>query len=174
LSTTSASRVGLGTASAGVQVGAGNGLLGVDPHLDEVLHDLVAGAVDEVDGDQRRRLERAEADLRRCVEVHDAAPSDARELESLAVAPTTSTVLLEALPAFLERAPCAGNDDEDRRVRLRLALLLGRALLRQPGLSSDDVASASERLDRAWRAALQRLREDQAQRLPVRRLPLRR
>ncbi|GAA2753600.1 hypothetical protein [Amnibacterium kyonggiense] len=143
--------------------------------LDEVLHALVDPLVEPLHGRRRRRLEDAEDALRRCVEVNAGRILTLPELRLVelevqldpvgaAARIATAPALLRALPRFLDDADWEGEDDEDRRVRIRLALELLEATDGLPEFPADEVDAQRNAVLAAWRRARWRLRRDQHER----------
>ncbi|WP_375400463.1 hypothetical protein [uncultured Amnibacterium sp.] len=113
--------------------------------VDEVLRILVDRLRADVAGRRLEQVDRAEIDLRRCIEQNAAGLFTDPELALLpleqqldpvgAVARVASAdVLLLVLPIFLDDARWHGVDDEDRRLRVRFVVALSRAAVRLPEL----------------------------------------
>lgn len=143
--------------------------------LDEVLHALVDPLVESAHGRRRRRLEDAEDALRRCVEVNAGRILSLPELRLVelevqldplgaAARIASAPALLKTLPHFLDDADWEGQDDEDRRVRIRLALDLLEATDGLPEFPAEEVDGLRSAVLAAWRRARWRLRRDQHER----------
>jgi hypothetical protein len=144
--------------------------------VDEVLTVLTMSILDGLEGKRRRRLQEAIADLRVCIETNGEGVMIGDEVRLLElerqfggpdravarVAP--ALVLLLVIPSYLEETRWQGIDDEDRRVRMRLALRLARAVAKLPELGRFDGTCALADVDRAWRVANRRLRRERGER----------
>ncbi|MGN6444469.1 hypothetical protein [Amnibacterium sp.] len=146
-----------------------------DRRAGEALQDIIAPMLEDLTARRLRRHQRAEADLRACIEVTGAQhlDDDERVLLELersidptgAVARTAPAgVLLLVLPSFLEDPRWDGEDDIDRKARIDLMLSIARWCVRLPELRDVDTDDAMEDVLDAWRVAHRRLRFDKARR----------
>ena len=123
---------------------------------DDVLRGFFAAERREATGRRIERLEKAEADLRACLD--ELAPHLLTKQELALVAlerqfePLGATArvagahaLLLTLPVFLDEPRWHGEDVEDRRLRIRLAEPLAEEIVRLPALRNLDLD-----LGRAW------------------------
>ena len=115
---------------------------------DEVLRLLFDRLVAGTTGRRHERLQRAEQDLRRCLEVNaDRLFTDLErdllvleeQLDPVGAAARVASaeVVLLVLPIFLDEARWHGTDPEDRRLRIRLAADLTKAAVRLPELQGE-------------------------------------
>ena len=143
--------------------------------LDEILHAMVDPMVEELQGKRRRRLEAAEDALRRCIEINAGRLLSGQELvllelevqvepDGAAARVASAPALLHVLPIYLEDADWEGDDDEDRRVRMRFALELARWSGEYPEFEGVEGVEVRAEVMAAWRAARWRLRHDQHER----------
>jgi hypothetical protein len=141
------------------------------PRSDEVIRGFFDEQRRATTGRRRERLDRAEADLRACLEAHAERLLTAPELALLAlerqfeaagaVARTAAAdAVLLLLPIFLEDHHWFGEDLEDRRLRIRLAEPLAYAIARRPELPSAAVAPAVWTVEAATEHAVWMLRQE--------------
>ena len=141
---------------------------------DEVLQLLFDSLRGMVKGERRERLDRAEADLRPCLDQNAERLLTDPELALLALERQLdpdgavarvagADVVLLLLPIFLTEPRWHGRDAEDRRLRISLALTLARRAVRLPELAQYSWECAMWEVEAAvGRARLELRREREA------------
>ena len=143
----------------------------VVPRADEVIGRFFAEHRRGSNGGRLRRLERAEADLRTCLEVlaprlltesELALLALEREFESEGAAARVAgaDAILTLLPVFLEEYRWQGDDLEDRKLRIRLAEPLAHEVLRLPELRGVRLGRAVGRVEATVRHAIWMVRQE--------------
>ena len=138
---------------------------------DEVLQLLFDALRGTVQGRRLERLDRAEADLRRCLDENADGLLTDPELALLAlerqldpegaVARVASAdVVLLLLPIFLKDARWHGRDAEDRRLRIQMALTLARRAVRLPELAQYEWGCAMWDVEAAVEQSRRELRRE--------------
>ena len=141
------------------------------PRSDEVIGRFFDEQRLATTGRRRERLDRAEADLRTCLEAHAQQLLTAPELALLAlerqfdatgavarVAAADAVLLL--LPIYLEDHHWFGEDLEDRRLRILLAEPLAYSIARLPEIRERKVGSAVWTVEAAKEHAVWMLRQE--------------
>jgi hypothetical protein len=122
-------------------------------------------------GRRAERLDRAEADLRACLEEHAALVLAETEVALLALERqfdatgaaarvTQADALLLLLPLYLEESQWRGLDLEDRRLRIRIAEPLAHEVARLPELQDADLGAAVWIVEATVRHAVWMLRQE--------------
>lgn len=138
---------------------------------DEVIGAFFAEQRSSTTGRREERLDRAEADLRACLEEHAhlVLSEPERALLALerqfgaqgAVARVVSAeAVLLLLPLYLEESRWRGLDLEDRRLRIRLAEPLAQVVAASPGLRDTDLGAAVWIVEATVRHAIWMLRQE--------------
>ncbi len=128
-------------------------------------------------GRRLQRLELAERDLRSCLDAEADAILTETELALLAAEiqfdpegatarVTEPDAILHVLPPFLQDPAWHGQDAEDRRLRIRLALPLARLVCRLPELRRAEVNCAFWDVEAAVDRGRRDLRRSRAPRVP--------
>jgi hypothetical protein len=143
----------------------------VVPKSDEVIERFFTEQRGDAEGRRVERLERAEADLRACLEEHAALVLAETEVALLALerqfdatGPAARVMqadaLLLLLPLYLEESQWRGLDLEDRRLRIRIAEPLAHAVARLPELQEADLGTAVWIIEATVRHAVWMLRQE--------------
>ena len=141
------------------------------PRADEVIAAFFAEVHRGAEGRRVRRLHRAEADLRACLESLAptllTGPEQALlalerqfEAEGAAARVAAADALLTLLPVYLEDFHWQGEDLLDRTLRITLAEPLASAVLRLPALRGAPLGRAVGRVEATVRHATWMVRQE--------------
>lgn len=139
--------------------------------FDEVLRLLFEPIRAKAQGKRRDRVDRCEADLRRCLDANAQRLLTDPELALLplerqldpdgaAGRVASADVVLLLLPLFLRDPQWHGLDAQDRRLRITLTLMLARSAVRLPELASYSWGCAMWDVESAVEQARDRLKRD--------------